>query len=77
MAEIVKLVTPEKDPADDIVKMLRQMADGIENGEQGVCLGAVFILNTEDDVIMFGWGEDIRTNRDIAYLVGVADKALH
>ncbi len=77
MADIIKIVPKEKAPADDIVRMLREMADSIEEGDYGNTLGSVFILATEDNVICFGWGEDVQTNRDIAYLVGVANKMLY
>lgn len=77
MADLVLLkpVVKEKPPADDIVRMLREMADRIEADEYGHASGGVFVLSTEESILLFGWGEDCQNDRDTVYYLEAA-KAL-
>jgi hypothetical protein len=40
----------------DIVAMMRRVADQIEAGELGVAEDAVFVLQTDKAVEVYGWG---------------------
>ncbi len=58
----------EQEPVNNIPKMMRDTADRIEQDEWGATDGGVFILhNTDGDLFVFGWGEDVPTNRDVLH----------
>ncbi len=58
----------EQEPVNDIPKMMRDAADRIEQGDWGEADGGVFILhNTDGDLFVFGWGEDVPTSRDVLH----------
>ena len=76
MTDNVFTLHKTEEPADNIVLMLRQMADEIERGEKGVCRSAGFVLDTEDSMEVFGWGTGIRTTNDMVALLAVAQHSL-
>lgn len=63
-------------PADDIPLMLRKMADDIEEGVYGESEGSVFVLLAEEDVHIFGWGEEVQSTTDAFYYLIKASELL-
>lgn len=60
----------------DIVKMLRQEADRIEQDKDTEYTGAVFVIESEDTIQLFGWGPEINKTSDAYFLVTRASQIL-
>lgn len=57
-ADVRVLHRREPEPALDIVRMLREMADNIESGDYAPVLSCTPVLEFADgDIAVFGWGE--------------------
>lgn len=76
MVDNVFTLHKTEEPADNIVLMLRQMADEIERGDKGVCNSAAFILDTDDSLEVYGWGTEIKSTNDMVAMLAVAQQSL-
>lgn len=67
----------ESEPADDVVLMLRTIADEIERNEYGEINAGAFVFKTEEGVYhTFGWGKQVKNIEQAHYLFSKAANML-
>lgn len=59
---------PREVKVSDIAAMARKFADDLEAGEYGDCLSALVIVNTDNDMHLFNWGEAFSYHESVGVL---------
>lgn len=73
-ADVRVLHTPQPEPYKNIVRMLRQLADDIEQGEDADIESVALIAERDDgEITVYGWGADERP----AYIIGLLQMGAH
>lgn len=73
MGEVISL---DDTPANDVVKMLRLTADRIDNGDLPETNLACFVMQSEDDIYIFGWGEEAVSKAKMYLMVSTAQNLI-